>query len=254
MENDGRRLNALWNSILPPRTLLVLATSILVAAPLTAQPGGQTQLALTPELQKAAETGNLMLLRARLQSGDDPNARDTARRTPLIHAVRAGQLGAVRILIASGADVNARDVNGVTALIEAAEHGRLKSGALLIHAGADVNIRTRGLGTALDAAERRGHEDIVAMLLQAGARTTGKSVGDKVCVRPWGGDGYCGTVEHSNRNDFQIRVTEIVGCRGGCAAKDECSAGRSVGGPDGIKVGDRVKTLGWCLTQTGVPQ
>jgi ankyrin repeat protein len=160
----------------------------------------------------------------------------------------------VRVLLASGADVNASDVNGITALIEAADKGRPKTARLLLQSGANVNVSTRGLGTALDAAERSGHNDIVAMLRQAGDRTTGKSVGDTVCVRPWGGNGYCGTVESVNKNQFQIRVTEIVGCGGGCSAKAECSAGRPVGGPQGIKVGDTVNTVSWCLTQTGVQQ
>jgi hypothetical protein len=163
-------------------------------------------------------------------------------------------VGAVRILLASGADVNARDVNGATALIEAADRGHPKSVALLLKAGADLNVSTRGMGTALNAAERSGHRDIIAMLRQAGAQSTGKSAGDMVCVRPWAGDGYCGTVESSNKNQFRIRVTEIVGCAGGCPAKPECSAGREVGGPRGIKAGDTVETVSWCLTQTGVQQ
>jgi hypothetical protein len=195
-----------------------------------------------------------MLLRARLQAGDDPNARDLSRRTPLINAVRTGQFGAVRVLLASGADPNAKDVNGITALIEAADQCRPKSAALLINAGADLNAQTRGLGSALDAAERSGQQEIVTMLRKAGARTTGKSVGDKVCVRPWGGDGYCGKVESSDKNAFQIRVTDIVGCTRGCPARAECSAARPVGGPDGINVGDTVGTVSWCLTQTGVKQ
>src|SRR6266496_2042988 len=167
----------------------------------------------------------------RLQAGDSPNVRDAVQRTPLINAVSAGQVGAVRVLLASGADVNASDVNGISALIEAADKGRSKTTRLLLKSGANVNTSTRGLGTALSAAERSGYNDIVAMLRQAGARTTGKSVGDTVCVRPWGGDGYCGTVESLNKNQFQIRVTEIVGCGGGCSAKAECSAGRPVGRP-----------------------
>jgi hypothetical protein len=222
-----------------------------------AQPQSQAktgQAKAAPELQKAARTGDLGLLRLRLQAGDNPNARDAAQRTPLINAARAGQVGVVRVLLASGADVNASDVNGITALIEAADKGRPKTARLLLQSGANVNVSTRGLGTALNAAERSGHNDIVAMLRQAGDRTTGKSVGDTVCVRPWGGNGYCGTVESVNKNQFQIRVTEIVGCGGGCSAKAECSAGRPVGGPQGIKVGDTVNTVSWCLTQTGVQQ
>src|SRR3989442_548347 len=52
-----------------------------------------------PELQEAARTGDLALLRSRLQAGDSPNARDAARRTPLINAASAGQVGAMRVLL-----------------------------------------------------------------------------------------------------------------------------------------------------------
>jgi hypothetical protein len=225
-DNNGTPLNPLCLSIpsYPCESFFPLGIALLFSVSLMAQSAAPWKAAPAPELQ----------------------------RTSLINAVRAGQLVAARILISSGADANARDVNGVTALIEAADKGRPKIAALLISAGADVNVRTRGLGSALDAAERAGHQGIVAMLRNAGARTTGKSVGDKVCVRLWEGDGYCGTVERTNRNDFQIRITEIVGCAGGCPPRAECSAGSPVGGPDGIKVGDTLKTVSWCLTETGV--
>ncbi len=234
------------------RGLLILAIGLILSGAATAQAPARQRANSAPQLQKAARTGDLGLLRSRIAAGDSPNARDAAQRTPLINAVGGGQPGAVRLLLASGADVNAQDVNGITALIEAADKGRARSARLLIQAGADLNIGTRGLGTALNAAERAGHNDVAAMLRHAGAHSTGKSVGDTVCVRPWGGDGYCGTVESENKNQFQIRVTGITGCAGGCPAKAECSAGRAVGGRDGIKVGDTVNTVSWCLTQTGV--
>jgi uncharacterized protein len=215
--------------------------------------GQQTRVVSSaPNLYRAVRTGDMALVRARLQAGDNPNARDADGRTPLIVAVRYGKVAAVRALLAAGANVDARDVNGITALLEAADKGRPKSARVLINAGADLNIGSRGLGTALEAAQRAGHNDIVAMLRQAGARSSGHSVGDTVCVRPWGGDGYCGTVESVNKNQYALRVTGLVGCGGGCSAKPECSAGREVGGPDGIKVGDTVNTVSWCLTQTGV--
>ena len=94
--------------------------------------------------------------------------------------------------------------------------------------------------------------ELAAMLLQAGARSTGKSVGDKVCVRPWKGEGYCGTVEAVARNTVRIQVTELLGCEKGCPARAECSAGKPVGGPNGWHVGDVVATVISCLTQTGV--
>ena len=203
-------------------------------------------------LHKAARNGDLGLLRAQLQLGTDPNIRDSEGRTPLMDAVSSGQLGAMRILISAKADVNARSRAGRTALIEAAAKGRLSAVRLLIASGADLNATQRGWGSALKTAERTGHSDIAAFLLKAGAHSSGSSAGDKVCVRPWSGEGYCGTVESVNKNDYRIRVTEILGCKNGCPARQECSEGRAVGGSYGIVPGDEVKTVSWCLTQIGV--
>jgi ankyrin repeat protein len=203
-------------------------------------------------IHKAARAGNLALLHSQLQSGADANVRDDAGRTPLMDAVAAGQIEAVRLLLSAGADVNARTHAGRTPLIEAAAQGQLEAARLLVKAGADLNYAQRGWGSALKTAERTGHNDIAALLLKAGARSTGSSVGDTVCVRPWGGDGYCGTVEAINKTRYRIRVTKIVGCSDGCPAKAECSAGRPVGGAEGVTTGDEVNTVSWCLTHTGV--
>lgn len=194
------------------RQRLLLVVSALVAASLLGAAGDEA-------LHRAVRTGDLSLLRARLKAGADPNARDAAGRTPLI---------------------------------EAAERGRLDAARLLIAAGADLNASQRGWGTALETAERTGHTKLAALLRQAGARSSGRSVGDKVCVRPWKGDGYCGTVEAVDKTTYRIRITEIVGCANGCPARAECSAGKPVGGPSGLHAGDEVTTVSWCLTHTGV--
>jgi|SRR5215472_12329132 len=204
------------------------------------------------ELQRAARQGDLTALRSRLQQGADPNVRDALGRTPLLEAVRAGQTEAVRLLLGAGAKVNVPSLDGRTPLIEAAAQGQTDAAKLLIEGGADLNTIQRGSGTALQTAERSGHNDIAALLRQAGARSSGRSIGDTVCVRPWKGDGYCGTVESVNKTVFTIRVTKIVGCDKGCPARAECSAGRDVGGVDGLHPGEAVTTRSWCLTHTGV--
>lgn len=210
------------------------------------------EAAATADLHRAARTGDVALLQVRLRQGISPDARDKDGRTPLMDAVAAGQVPAMRLLLASRADVNARARDGQTPLIAAAAEGRLDAARLLVQSGADLNLGARGWGSALKAAERTGHNEVAALLLQAGARSTGSSAGDTVCVRPWDGNGYCGTVEAVDKTHYRLRVTKIVGCEQGCPAKAECSAGRDVGGSDGIAVGDEVSTVSWCLTQTGV--
>jgi len=217
----------------------------------------QSRAAGTPEetpLHKAARTGDLAGLRSLLDSGADPNQRDANGERPLVVAVAAGQLNAARVLIAAGANPNLPSASGRTPLIEAALGGRIGIVRLLLAAGADPNIAERGAGSPLEAAEREGHEETTALLRRSGARTAGRSVGDKVCVRPWRGDGYCGVVEAIDKIHYRVRVTEIVGCADGCPAMADCSAGKPVGGPEGLKAGDIVTAPGSCLTHTGVPK
>jgi hypothetical protein len=204
------------------------------------------------DLHRAARAGDLSLIDSKLKEGMNPNVRDQLGRTPLLEAVSAGKLNAMQMLLVAGANASAQSSSGRTPLIEAAERGQLEAAGLLIRSGADLNTIQRGYGSALETAERAGHNDVAAMLRQAGAKSSGRSIGDTVCVRPWQGEGYCGKVEAVNKTAFTIRVTEIVGCTNGCSAKAECSASRTVGGTDGIQVGEAVSTVSWCLTHTGV--
>jgi uncharacterized protein len=221
-----------------------------IAAP--QQPQQTKEESAQTELHQAVRDGRLETLRLQLAQGMNPDARDRAGRTPLMDAVKAGQVEAVRMLLAAGASVNTTSSAGRTPLIEAAEFGRDAAARILIDSGADLNASQRGWGSPLEAAERTGNNELAAMLRRAGARSSGRSVGDTVCVRPWQGDGYCGVVEGVNKTSFRIRVTQLVGCENGCEAKSQCSESRAIGGADGIQPGDVITTVSWCLTHTGV--
>jgi hypothetical protein len=229
-----------------------LPALVMIGGALGQAPGGATLPDMA--LQKAAREGDLAKLRSLLDLGADPNRRDGNGNRPLIEAVAAGHLNAARVLIAAGANPDLTSSGGRTPLIEAAIRGRIEIAGLLISAGADLNIGERGAGTALEAAEREGHTELAALLRRSGARASGRSVGDKVCVRPWKGDGYCGVVLAIDRNDYRLQVTEIVGCPNGCPAMAACSAGKPVGGSSGLKAGDTITAASSCLTHTGVPK
>jgi hypothetical protein len=238
------------NAFLP--LVAVLALGIVPTISFAQQPARNPDEKAPSVLHSAAGSGDLQLLRSQLQRGADPNLRDRHGRTPLMDAVAAGQLEAMSALLKAGADVNARAHDNRTALLEAAAEGQVEAAQALIEAGAQLNAPERGWGTPLETAERTGHNAVAALLRNAGARSSGHSPGDTVCVRPWGGDGYCGTVMAVNKTQYRIRISRIVGCQNGCPAKPQCSAGRPVGGPDGVAVGDIVDTVSWCLTHTGV--
>jgi ankyrin repeat protein len=178
--------------------------------------------------------------------------RDAHGLTPLIAAAAAGRTDTVHTLLAQGASVDATAADGRTALIAATQAGQTDAVRALIAAGANVNWSARSTGTALNMAENRGETAIAALLRAAGARSTGKSVGDTVCVRPWSGSGFCGTVQSFSVRSVQIQISRIVGCTNGCTARPDCSAGLVVGGANGLQTGDTVAVPSWCLTQTGV--
>lgn len=143
------------------------------------------------------------------------------------------------------------DRSGWTPLHEAAASGDATAVRALVRRGARPDLRARALGTPLDVAESAGRLEIARLLRTAGARGSGKSIGDGVCVRPWAGQGYCAVVASRDATRFELRVTTLVGCAGGCAPEPACSAGRVVGA-FGLAPGDALTVPASCLTDTGV--
>jgi ankyrin repeat protein len=191
-------------------------------------------------------------MRTGAQPESNLDARDAHGLTPLVAAASAGDIEAVRSLLTRRAGVNATSADGRSALIAATQNGHIDVVRSLIAAGADLNAATRGTGTALEVAEKKGETEIAALLLKSGARSSGKSVGDTVCVLPWGGDGFCGRVKSFSVQSVEIQITRIMGCTNGCEAKVDCSASKPVAGISGLRNGDPVAVPSWCLTKTGV--
>jgi hypothetical protein len=181
-----------------------------------------------------------------------PDTRNAQGLTPLVAAASTGQLNMVKSLLAAGASVDAAAADGRTPLIAAIQSNQIGVAQALIAAGAHLNLEARFIGSALNVAENEGNNQMAALLLAAGAHSTGKSVGDTVCVRPWGGDGFCGTVKSFTVRSVQIQLTRVIGCTNGCGVREECAASASIGGVNGLKEGDRLAVPSWCMTQTGV--
>lgn len=170
----------------------------------------------------------------------------------LLQAVRRGDEGRVRALLRSGAGVDDSTPSGWTPLMEAAQRGAPRLAGLLLEAGADPDARDRVQGTPLDVAERAGHAGLALLLRERGARGSGKSVGDVVCVRCWGGEGFCGRLESVEATRYRLRVLRLEGCRQGCPADVDCTGGRSVGGAEGLGAEEALWVRSWCVTHTGL--
>lgn len=218
---------ALYQSRLLPRVLRLLTAGALVLLAGLSATSAQEPAPVTPQSRAA---------------------------TALLAAAAAGDSATVKSLVATGTPVNTTDALGRTALLVAAKNQQVETVKALAAAGADLNLESRIEGSALNIAENDGNTELAAWLLAAGAHSTGKSVGDTVCVRPWNGQGFCGKVKVFTIKSVQINVTRLEGCAGGCAARQECSAFKPVGDVNGLKAGEDIAVPSWCLTQTGVKQ
>ena len=130
---------------------------------------------LSISIHKAAEEGNIEVVKQHLAAGTDVNAKDSARWTPLFYAAVGGHKEIVELLLASGADVNAKDVNGGTPLHIAAFRDQKETAKLLIAKGADVNAKmvsgAKKGNTPLDAANETGNTEIADLLRKHDGKT-----------------------------------------------------------------------------------
>jgi ankyrin repeat protein len=118
----------------------------------------------TPFL-RAAQSGDIVLLKLLLEHGADPNISTESKVTPLMVASGIGwvqgvtyewspqqTLETVKLLLDLGADVNAQDVlDGRTALMGAAHKGRNDVVELLVQHGADLSLRDIGSRDSIHA-------------------------------------------------------------------------------------------------------
>ena len=118
----------------------------------------------TPFL-RAAQSGDIVLLKLLLESGADPSISTDAKVTPLMVASGIGwvqgvtyewspaaTLETVKLLLDRGADVNAQDLlDGRTALMGAAHKGRNDVIELLVQHGGDLSMRDIGSRDSIHA-------------------------------------------------------------------------------------------------------
>jgi ankyrin repeat protein len=97
------------------------------------------------------------------------------REKGLIRAAEDGQLALVRNLLQAGASPNAKSEGDFTALMWAAARGHVEVVTVLLESGADLSARTRKGRTAVDIATQEGHDHVAALLRansEAGRRLT----------------------------------------------------------------------------------
>ena len=132
----------------------------------------QSFYSLDDELADAVLLSDIDDVRALLERGADPDARDEEQRTSLMNATMDGQRELVRVLLEAGADPNLRDADGWTPLDVAVYRKALDLIWLLVHFGADVNAQDDlGISVLMRAVlASNGSGEVVDLLQRWGAR------------------------------------------------------------------------------------
>ena len=121
-------------------------------------------------LLKAADAGDMEMVKLLLRYRADPNIASDNGDTPLLFAAGDGYLDIVQLLLDHGARTGIQTgVNRNFPLLWAAHDGRLEIMQLLLDHGADPNIQDDSGSTPLKLAASNGHVDAVALLLRSGA-------------------------------------------------------------------------------------
>ncbi len=119
--------------------------------------------------QDAAQQGDVALLQAAMDAGQDINARDPYGQTALMIAACRGHLEAARVLVRAGADLDHTAKFRLSALMLAVVNGHDAVAQLLVEAGADTSITGTGAPgfagkSAFDLANELGRGSIAKHL------------------------------------------------------------------------------------------
>jgi len=117
-------------------------------------------------LVEAVKKGSSDIVKLLLDRGAKPNIQDSLGRSPLWWAASAGDVNSVRLLLAHGANIEAKDYNGDTPLIEAAYLGHNMVVRILLENGANIEANH---GKALILASQNAQTPLVRFLLAHGA-------------------------------------------------------------------------------------
>jgi ankyrin repeat protein len=151
--------------------LAILLLALLTVLPASAQVAPtEAELRAYRGLHAAAARGDVADIEARIAAGEDKEALDAHRRTPLHVAVYRKQHDAARALIRLAADPNKLDIDRYDIITIAAVANDVPMLKIALEGGGNPKaITSRYDGTALIAAAHLGHAEVVRTLIAARA-------------------------------------------------------------------------------------
>jgi ankyrin repeat protein len=153
------------------RFLAVVFVALLAALPASAQVAPtEAELRGYGGLHAAAARGDVADIEARIAAGEDKEALDARRRTPLHVAVYQKRHDAARALLRLGADPNRLEIDRYDIITIAAVANDVPMLKIALQGGGNPKAVTSIYdGTALIAAAHLGHAEVVRTLIAAGA-------------------------------------------------------------------------------------
>lgn len=156
---------------IPMRFIAALIVALLIALPASAQVAPtEAELRAYGGLHAAAARGDVRDIEARIAAGENKEAVDARRRTPLHVAVYQKRHEAARALMRLGADPNKLEIDRYDIITIAAVANDVPMLKVALDGGGNPRAVTSIYdGTALIAAAHLGHTEIVRTLIAAGA-------------------------------------------------------------------------------------
>jgi ankyrin repeat protein len=146
-------------------------------------------------LSRAAETGEIYLMRAALRADVDANLRTPEQGcTALTKAAHGGQDAAVRVLLRAGADIGLPNFDGEAPIFCAAAKGHISTVKLLLAARANAQHEKTWGATPLIAASWKNSSKVVEALLDARASVNHQK-NDEVGDTALSLSSWCGNAE-----------------------------------------------------------
>lgn len=124
--------------------------------------------AVDDRLLRSAVEGDADRVALALRAGARLEARDSDRRTPLLHAVTHDRLAVARLLVALGANPDAVDAQHDTPWLVTGVTGSVAMAEILLPSNPDLTIRNRYGGVSVIPASERGHVDYVRRVVRTG--------------------------------------------------------------------------------------
>ena len=151
--------------------IAALIVVLLTTLPASAQVAPtEAELRAYGGLHAAAARGDVAGIEARIAAGEDKEAVDARRRTPLHVAVYQKRHDAARVLMRLGADPNRLEIDRYDIITIAAVANDVPALKIALEGGGNPKAVTSIYdGTALIAAAHLGHTEVVRTLIAAGA-------------------------------------------------------------------------------------